>query len=143
MAPRQNSITHGDAMMALIIDALAAADKMPSSRELALVKTKLDEAIMWGHRALMGLRPAVNEERASAPKPEIRVDRATLGIVAEAVDTYLRMTEGKEPPPGQNPVDVIEAAVRETCSQRGNAVAPNIRLICSEVLTARLRKEGV
>lgn len=142
MAPQKSPIAHCQAMMTSIADALDAADKTPSSRELALVKTKLDEAIMWGHRALMGLRPAVNEERASAPKPEIRVDRATLGIVAEAVDTYLRMTEGKELPPGQNPVDVIEAAARQVINQRGKIVGVDLRNICSEVLTARLRKEG-
>lgn len=76
------------------------------------------------------------------PAAEIMVDRTTLRLVADAVDAYLRMIERREPPPGQNPVDVIDAAVRETYSQRGNAAVPNLRLICSEVLTARLRKEG-
>lgn len=128
--------------MTSIADALDAADKMPGSRELSMVKTKLDEAIMWGNRALMNQQEVINEAPARATASEIMVDRTTLRLVADAVDAYLRMIERREPPPGQNPVDVIEAAVRETFSQRGNAAVPNLRLICSEVLTARLRKEG-
>lgn len=31
-------------------DALAMADKLPPSRSLAMVKTKLDEALLWGGR---------------------------------------------------------------------------------------------
>lgn len=58
----KSPIAHGQDMMNRIADALDAADKMPGSRELALVKTKLDEAIMWGNRALGNLSQTINQD---------------------------------------------------------------------------------
>ncbi len=57
-----NPIRHGQDMMIHIADALDEADKMPNSRALSLVKTKLDEAIMWGNRTLCELSEAVNQD---------------------------------------------------------------------------------
>lgn len=58
----KSPIAHGQDMMNRIADALDAADKMPGSRELSLVKTKLDEAIMWGNRALCNLSETINQD---------------------------------------------------------------------------------
>ena len=55
-------IAHGQDMMNRIADALDAADLMPSSRELSLAKTKMEEAIMWGNRALVNLSEPINQD---------------------------------------------------------------------------------
>lgn len=60
-----NPIRDGQDMMVHLADALDLASKLPPSREAALVKTKIDEAIMWGNRALCGLHVMVNETSAT------------------------------------------------------------------------------
>lgn len=141
MTTIKSPITSGQDMMNSIADALDAAAKMPSSRELAMVKTKLDEAIMWGNRALMGLHEVLNEAPAAAQAAPTTITRAALAIVSEAVLTYLNQLQGREPPPDQSPVDVIEAASRHVMAQRGIAVPSDLREVCTQVLQHYLRKE--
>jgi hypothetical protein len=57
----KNPIRDGQDMMVHMADALDLLEKMPPSRELSLVRTKLEEATMWGNRALCNLHKLVNE----------------------------------------------------------------------------------
>lgn len=63
------SVENGQDMMNKIADALGTADRMPASRELSLAKTKMEEAIMWGNRAIANLQEPVNEAREN---PNVR-----------------------------------------------------------------------
>jgi hypothetical protein len=58
---------HGQDMMTLIADALDELEKIPGGREASLVRTKLEEAIMWGNRMVCNLRPTAAAGRSFNP----------------------------------------------------------------------------
>lgn len=63
-----NSIRDGQDIMVHMVYALDLLGKMPASRELSLMRTKLEEAIMWGNRALCGLQYTINDQPAATER---------------------------------------------------------------------------
>lgn len=87
-------------MLCLISDALDAADKIPGSRQLALVKTKLQEAAMWGNHAPCLHSRAVNEvgcptaQTALNGVGEVPPDSVELQLRTEALNHAMKPTVG-------------------------------------------------
>jgi hypothetical protein len=60
-------LQHGEDLMNHIADALGDLKNIPGSRELSLVRTKLDEAMMWSNRVCLQLHPADDQRNPDGP----------------------------------------------------------------------------
>lgn len=100
-----SALARVDDMLNSIADALEALNDLPKSREAALVRTKLDEAIMWGHRVAIGLHEPQDE---AAPAKMFASPDATIIGVDLGTDERTAITQHG---PG-NVVQVSEAQAR-------------------------------
>lgn len=83
---------------------------------------------------------SVAEKPAAAPQPAM-LSRAALTIIDTVTRDYIARAEQVQMSADESPVDAIAERSRAEMVSQNVAVPSGLRLICADVLAARLRKE--